>query len=436
MSIKGNTLRPRRAGALALRQVLAGRTSDEMRRSMCPAGAEGRLKLAMDVSAIREQIPCLRGRVYLNAGGIGPSPRPVTETLVRLALQVGEEGPDGMAFSREEFTRARETREKIARFIGASSDEITLARCTAEGYDMVGHGLRWQPGDEVIYGTGDHPAARAIWAILARRHGIKPIPWDVRDGDPEAILDDVRRLITPRTRLISVSHVNSENGLRIPARELAELAHASGARVMLDGCQAVGQFPIDVRELGCDFYAAGAYKWLLGPFGTGFLYVRRELLPEVEPSWVGAGGSVRFDPRTAEWEPLPTGEKFEFGARYWPVVPAMGAAIDFVSGVGTEAIAARSRQLVERMRERLSGRPGVVEFAPRSPALRTGMVGAAVEGLKGSELAERLRARGIHLRANRGPNGVTGVRLCLAFFVSEEEVDFTADAIAEIAAGR
>ncbi|HVC32829.1 MAG TPA: aminotransferase class V-fold PLP-dependent enzyme [Chloroflexota bacterium] len=390
----------------------------------------------MNVEALRDQIPALRNAVYLNAGGIGPSPKAVTDTLIRLALEVSENGPDGMAFSREEFTHARATREKIARFLGAAAEEITLVRSTAEGFDMVGHGLRWRAGDEVIFGGGDHPAARAIWAILARRHGIRPVRLELPDDSPESILEDVHGLITPRTRLISISHVTSENGLRVPARELAELAHQHGAKLILDGCQAVGQFPIDVREIGCDFYAAGAYKWLLGPFGTGFLWVRRDLLPEIEPSWVGAGGAVRFDPETAAWESLPSGEKFEFGARYWPTIPAMAAAIDFVTAVGLDAIAVRSHELVTRMCERLEGRAGVVEFAPRCEALRTGMVGAAVRGMDGKELAERLRARGIHLRANHGPDGITGVRLCLAFFVTEDEVDRTAEAIAEIAAGR
>lgn len=388
----------------------------------------------MDVEAIRAQIPALKGRIYLNAGGIGPSPLPVTDTLVRLAQQVSKEGPDGMAFSREAFTGARATREKIARLLGADADEVTLARSTAEGFDIVGHGLRWREGDEVIYGGGDHPAARAIWTILARRHGIRPVRLDVPDAGPDAILAAVRQRLTPRTRLISLSHVTSENGLLLPARAVADLAHEHGALLMLDGCQAVGQLPIDMRALGCDYYAAGAYKWLLGPFGTGFLWTRRELLGELEPSWVGAGGTVSFDPETAAWDPLPTGEKFEFGARYWPTVRAMGAAIDFVTAIGLEAIAARERLLVERMRERLAGRPGVIEFAPRCADLRTGMVGAAVRGMEGKELAERLRARDIHLRANRGPDGVTGVRLCLACFVTEQEVDAAAEAIASIAA--
>lgn len=388
------------------------------------------------LAAIREQIPALATTIYFNAGGIGPSPRAVTDTLTRLAEQVGANGPDGMAFAREEFTRAKETRVKIARFLGASPDEIALMRSTAEGFDVIGHGRRWQPGDEVIFGGSDHPAARAIWAILARRYGIRPIRLELRDDGPEAILEDLGRLITPRTKLVSLSHVTSENGLRVPAREIADLAHSHGVRVILDGCQAVGQFPINLDELGCDYYAAGAYKWLLGPYGTGFLWVRRDLLIEIEPSWVGAGGTVSFDPESADWQPLPSAERFEFGARYWPLVPAMGAAIDFVSDVGTAAIFERSRDLVERMRERLRGRPGVIEFAPRAPELRTGMVGVAVEGMEGTELRDRLNAQNIHLRANRGPNGITGVRLCCAFFVSEDEVDRVADRIAAIAAGQ
>jgi L-cysteine/cystine lyase len=387
----------------------------------------------MDVAALREQIPALKTCTYLNAGGIGPSPAPVSNVLIRVAEQVRDRGPDDMAFHREEFTRVEATRAKVAQFIGADPSEVTLTRSTAEGFDIVGFGRSWQPGDEVIFGAGDHPAARAIWTILARRYGIRPVRLDVRDDAPEAILDDVRRLITPRTRLISISHVTSENGLRVPARELAELAHAHDAKLILDGCQAVGQFPIDVREIGCDYYAAGAYKWLLAPYGTGFFWARKDLQAELEPSWVGAGGSDNFDPETASWESLPDGRKFEFGARYYPLNAGLSAAIDFVSSIGFSKIHLRSRMLVERMRDRLAGRAGVIEFAPCCPELRTGMVGAAVEGMDGSELAERLHARGFRLRANSGPGKVTGVRLCLAFFVTEEEVDRAADAIAEIA---
>jgi len=388
----------------------------------------------VEIREIRAQIPALANTVYLNAGGIGPNPKPVSDTLARLAQEVAFFGPDGMAFQREEFTQANATRARLAGFFGVDKDEIALLRSTAEGFDIVGHGLQWREGDEVIFGAGDHPAARAIWAILAQRFGIRPVKFELRDVGPDEIVEDVRRLITSRTRLISISHVTSENGLCVPARQLAELAHAHGAYLMLDGCQAVGQFPINPRALGADFYAAGTYKWLLAPFGTGFLWIRKELLDEVRPSWVGAGGTVRFDPVGPVWEPLPSAQRYEFGARYWPVVPAMKAAVEFVDGVGLDFVRARSRQMADRMRARLAEIDGAIDFTPSSDELRTGMVGVAVKGMEGRELMERLRSRNIHIRANRGPDGITGVRLCLAFFNDEDDVDYTAEAIADAAA--
>jgi selenocysteine lyase/cysteine desulfurase len=376
----------------------------------------------------------LQHSTYLNAGGIGPNPLPVTNALVELAQEVSEQGPDGMAFSREAFTGAASTRRKLAAFVHGDASEISLLRSTAEGFDIVGHGLRWQEGDEVLFGGGDHPAARAIWTILARRHGIKPVRLDIPNASAEEIVAYVGQHVTPRTKFVSLSHVNSENGLLLPARQIADLAHRNGALFMLDGCQAVGNTPVDVQALDCDFYAAGTYKWLLAPFGSAFLWTRRSLLERVEPSWVGAGGTIKFDPETGLWEPIATGEKFEFGARYWPVVRAQAAAVDFVSGIGMTHIAERERLLVNRMRARLADKPGVIDFSPVCAELQTGMAGAAVQGMEGKALAARLNAQGVELRANRGPDGVTGVRLCLAFFVTEEEVDATADRIASIAA--
>ncbi len=390
---------------------------------------------SIDVEAARQALPVLQQCLYLNAGGIGPSPRPVTDVLVRLAEQVSAEGPDGMAFAREEFTQAQATRERVARFLGAVPLEIAITRSTAEGFNIVGHGLSWAEGDEIIFGGADHPAARAVWTILAQRYGVRPIRVDLREDSPEAMLDDVRRLITPRTKLISVSHVHAENGLRVSGRALADLAHAHGARLMLDGCQAVGQFPVDVHALDCDYYAAGAYKWLLGPFGTGFLYVRHALIDELRPSWVGAGGTLSFDPETATWEPMPGAQRFEFGARYWPLVPAMGAAIDFVSAVGLDAIAARSEALVDRLCRQIETVPRLVNFTPVRPDMRTGTVAVAIDGMPGTELVDRLRSRGMRLRVNKGPDGITGARLCLAFFLRDEEVDAVGAALREIAAG-
>lgn len=172
----------------------------------------------------------------------------------------------------------------------------------------------------------------------------------------------------------------------------------------------------------------------LAPFTT-FLFATLSLLPPAEPSWGGAGKAVRLDPAAGQWEAAPPGERSEFGARYWPLVRALGAAVDFVDAAGPARILARSRQHVERTVGRLRGQAGVVDLTPSCVRARTGTVGGAAGGRTGTELAERLRAAGVHVRANEGPGGVTGVRLCLAFFTTDAEVDSTADIIAGIARG-
>jgi selenocysteine lyase/cysteine desulfurase len=186
--------------------------------------------------------------------------------------------------------------------------------------------------------------------------------------------------------------------------------------------------------MGVDYYAAGFYKWALGPFGTGALYVRRDKLPEIDQVLVGAGGSVSFDHATATWEPDQTARKFEFGARHWPLYPAMAAGIRFLEEVGLENVQARSSKLVEQLRSELAGVPGIVDFTPTDPTQRTGIVAPAVEGMPGTELRDRLRAQGILLRANRGPDGLTGVRICCAFFNTEEEISRVAAAVRDLAA--
>jgi len=236
--------------------------------------------------------------------------------------------------------------------------------------------------------------------------------------------------------MISISHVMAENGTLLPAAELCRWAHARGAEVFLDGTQAVGQRAFDLRAIGVDYYAAGFYKWALGPFGTGALYVRRDRLAGVGQALVGAGGHSEFRHATAEWVPYEDARKFEFGARHWPLYPAMAAGIGFLEEVGLDAVEARSRQLVDQLRADLRGAPGVIDFTPDDASLRTGIVAAAVAGLPGTELRDRLREQGFLLRANRGPDGLTGVRICCAFFNSEEEIARVGAAVRAIAAER
>ncbi|MBM4418826.1 MAG: aminotransferase class V-fold PLP-dependent enzyme [Chloroflexi bacterium] len=388
----------------------------------------------MNIDAIRQEIPALATCTYLNTAGIGPSPRAVTDTIVSLYRQVEAESPDLMARHLEEFTRMDETRRAVAAHWLVDPDEVALLRSTAEGFNLIGHGLRFRPGDEIISCVQDHPAARAIWTVMARRYGVIVRHFDLHhDRDAGAVLEDLQSQVSARTRLISVSHVTSENGFKVPVRELADLAHSVGARLILDGTQAVGQDRYPLAQMGVDFYVAGFYKWALGPFGTGAMYVRRERLGEIEPALVGAGGTARFDAATAAFEPDPTSRRFEFGARPYPLYPAMAAGLAFVDRAPLAEIAERSLGLADRLRQQVAGEPGVIDFTPVHRSLRTGMVGLAVRGMPGAELCNRLRADGFIMRDNRGPAGIGGVRVCCAFFNTEAEMDRLASAVRSVA---
>ncbi|TAK22100.1 MAG: aminotransferase class V-fold PLP-dependent enzyme [Chloroflexota bacterium] len=391
----------------------------------------------MDIKRIRAEIPALDTCVYLNTAGIGPSPRAVTDAIVSRYQFITASSPDLMARHEEEFTRMEATRSVVARHWDVDADEVTLLRSTAEGFNIIGHGLTWREGDEIISCVQDHPAARAIWTVLAKRHGLRVRHMDLHHDRPaEAILGDVRALLSARTRLISISHVTSENGLKVPVPALADLAHSVDARLLLDGTQAAGQEEFPLREMGVDFYAAGFYKWALGPFGTGAMYTRRERLAEVEQALVGAGGTKTFNQMTAEFEPDPTARKFEFGARPYPLYPAMAAGIEFLESAPLAQIPSRSRSLADQLQSDLRGVPGVIDFTPHASDLRTGMVALAIDAMPGADFRDRVRERGFIVRANRGPNGIGGIRVCCAFFNTEDEMTRLAGLVRAIAADR
>ena len=229
----------------------------------------------MDIAWIRGQMPGLKHGVYLNTAGIGLSPVSVNKAVAEGYQQLRS----GSVSTSDWYAAMRkaeaEMPAKIAGFFGADAGEIALTMSTGEGYGMVLGGLRWQPGDEVLITNEEHPVPLQAAEGLADREGAIVKVVEI-DQDKDLFLRRVEQTITPRTRLICFSHVTTDWGTRLPAREICALARARGIFTLWDGCQAVGQFPVDLHEIGCDFYATNGYKWLLSPMGTGFLFVRKD----------------------------------------------------------------------------------------------------------------------------------------------------------------
>lgn len=374
----------------------------------------------MNVDSIRAQIPLTQECLYFNTGGIAPSLEPVTSALVNEFHEIGQHGPPLIMDYQKHYARLEEARQKLAGFCGVDAEDLCLTHGVADGVTTVFNGIDWQEGDELILTDEEHPAVEIPAKRLPDAHGVQlhylPIAGDAAD-----ILQRLEEMMTSRTRLLALSHVTTDTGTRLPARAIVELAHARGVPVLYDGAQSLGQFPVDLSELGADFYSLLVYKWMFGPYTAGALYV--------EKSWQER---LRVVPSSANYFGSKGVRRFEFAPVPPPYYLASAAAADYIQELGVARIEARVRGLAARLKTDLKAVPGLVIESPQDPGMCTGVVTFRVEGVEGPHIADELRARRIITR----PTGLkfSGVRVSVLFFTSEAELTALVDAVGEIAA--
>ncbi len=369
-----------------------------------------------DVEAVRAAYPILQEMAYFNTGTYGLMAEPV---LQRYLENVAQFERRGMAAD-EKVMRAgiEEARTRLASRINANASEIALTGNATDGVAFVTAGLEWSPGDEVIISDQEHPAMNYPWHYTAQRRGIVVKHFTVHH-DPEQSLDSIRALITPRTRLIGTSHVTSPNGIRLPVKEICALAHAHGALALVDGAQSFAVMPIDVRDIGCDFFTSNAHKWLGGPKGTGFLYARQELMERLEPAYVGAGSLQSFSYDAVVLQP--NGRRFEFGTRGFAVHASIGLALDWFDQLGWEAVFQRIADLSGYLKRQLREIPGVELWTPLEWQRSSGLVTFRVVGRDEVALQKRFEEHRLYPRTLG--KGSEKIRVSTALFNSEEEID-------------
>ena len=374
----------------------------------------------MDIEQIRDQMPGLRFGVYLNTGGIGQAPVSVNKAMADGYQQMLSGSVSTIDWYTEMERAASEMPARIAGFFGADGGEIALTMSTGEGYGMVLGGLSWQPGDEVIITNEEHPVPLQAAEGLADRAGavIKVVEID---QDKDVFLNRLEDAITPRTRLFCFSHVTTDTGTRLPAREICALARERGILTLWDGCQAVGQFPVDLHDMGCDFYATNCYKWMLSPMGTGFLYVRK-------------GAQQVLKPLRRPHAPEGTARQYETGTPASMLYQGLRAGLDFMDDIGgPQAIAEEAGRKAESLRTRFDAIPGVRVISSRRADTRTGIVAFAIEGMEGPEVSEALLSRWQIAQRATYINEPTGVRISVAFYTSDAELDSLVEAVTTLA---
>jgi cysteine desulfurase/selenocysteine lyase len=321
---------------------------------------------AYDVNAVRADFPILsrtiygKPLVYLDNAASAQKPRSVIDAESRVYEEEYANVHRGLHYLSGAATDAFEaTREAVKRFINAASiKEIIYTRGTTEAINLVAqsYGRAFlKEGDEIIVSVLEHHSNIVPWQLLAQEKGlvlkVAPI-----DDDGNFLLDEFEKLLSPRTKLVSITYMSNALGTIIPVKAVIDRAHAVGAKVLLDAAQAITHMPVDVQALGCDFLAFSGHK-LYGPTGIGILYGREELL-EAMPPWQGGGEMIRtvsFSGTT--FAELPA--KFEAGTPAIAQTIALKAAIDYVTALGLDTIAAHERELLDYGVERLSHVPGL-----------------------------------------------------------------------------
>ena len=319
-----------------------------------PGAVAVREPRGFDAGRIRADFPILgrqvRGRplVYLDNAATTQKPQAVIDALTAYYSEINANVHRGVHELSERATDAYEAaREKVRRFVGAgSAREIVFTRNATESINLVAHAFgdpAIREGDEVVISAMEHHSNIVPWQLLASRRGarIRVAPIDDRG---ELVLDALEALLNPRTKLVAVSHMSNALGTINPVHDIVKLAHARGIRVLLDGSQAAYHMPVDVQDIGCDFYAATGHK-LYGPMGIGFLYVKESAYAEMEP-FLGGGdmiSSVTFEQST--WNEPP--HKFEAGTPDVGGAIGLGAALDYITAVGLEEIARHEHDLLD-----------------------------------------------------------------------------------------
>lgn len=389
----------------------------------------------MSIAEIRTDFPSLAHGVNLNCGGMAPLPTPVIDELLRISQYVGAYGPAMLAAHDEELTRVEAAHRSIADILAVDSDEIAFTTQFSTAVNIVVEGLDWQAGDEVIITDQEHPAMLTPLLNIARRHDLTLRRLPVTDND-DAMLSGLAALLTPRTRLVAVSHVTTETGTRLPVTEMTRLAHEHGSLVFLDGAQSVGQFAVNLREIGCDFYGLVGYKWLFGPYPSAALFIRRDALDQVEVTWTGSRvtETARIDMDMDSMTFIPSARRFEYGGRVFAHDAAMAAGVDYIARLGVDAIEAHARHLTDYFHAEIARIPSARIESSRDLHRTTGIVTFSVSDLAGTIISPALRERWNILTrpALRG----TSVRVSLAAFTNHADIDALIEGVATVVAGR
>lgn len=383
------------------------------------------LNTTIDIASVRRELPGVTQHIHMNTASFGPLLRCVPPAMEAWLHKECQEGRLGMEAYIDMGALYTEARASLARLLHADSNEIALTGNTGEGLNIVCRGLDWQPGDEVIITDHEHISLLVLLYYLRDHYGIIIRTAELGPGLERPAEDAIAELITSRTRLIVLSHVSFMTGAILNVRAVSELAHRFDILVLVDGAQAAGVIPIDVRDLEADFYALPMQKWLCGPDGTGALYVQREALERLNMTYLGGWFSLTYQGLRA-WTFQNAAQRFELGGRQTAGVAGQIATLRWLEETATypwvfERIAFLNHYVYESVRDIA----GVKVLTPEPGS--SGLLTLRLADQDAAPIIPWLqREHDIHIRGIFEHNAL---RISTCFFNTEEEIDRLAQAL-------
>ena len=350
---------------------------------------------------VRQQFPFREARVPMNAANLCPAPRAVAEAVADLTQDIDV---DCSFNNRAKFKTLLElSRKQVADQLGVDSDEVALVRNTSEANNIINNGLPLKTGDEVLLWDQNHPTNNVAWQVRAARFhsSVKRVETPKEPTRIDQLVAPFEAALGAQTKVLALTHVSNISGVRLPIRELCELAHRRNIHVHVDGAQTWGAFNLNLRELQCDSFAASSHKWFCGPKEVGLLYVKRNRIAEIWPNLVSPGWGSDVDPD------VKGARKFEsFGQRDDARLAAIATTVDFHRLIGFDRVEARIFELAGALKAGLKAE-GLRLVTPEDPKLSGGVCIVWVPPQKRQEVFNRL-----YTQYGIAGAAVHGLRLC------------------------